>query len=356
MVGKTEFGLWLRKRRLERKLTQRELADLADLSRRWLVEIEGNRAEPTFSAALRLIEALGADLSEVPGAPQARASAGAVPGKLGAEEAEAKRRELLLGSLAVLVGSNVIDLERLEALAAGAMRPRVDAASVREAEALTALLMGEWYRTAPAALLPATMGHLAMLKDGFPGSRELSSVAGWTALLAGHLLTKLNRRGDGYAQYALAESLARDAGDSALRAMALVLRRGMCSWRRTGETSRGLEFLADAEITAGPTAPPLLRTVILATRAEDRAAISDETGCLRDLEAAEAALRPSTTHFFGPRAPAELGAIRGTCETLLGRQREAVETFRWVLREMDPALVSWRTTVTADRDAALARG
>jgi len=95
--------------------------------------------------------------------------------------------------------------------------------------------------------------------------------------------------------------------------------------------------------------------VILATRAEDRAATSDELGCLRDLESAEAALRPSTTHFFGPRAPAELGAIRGTCEALLGRHREAVETFDWVLREMDPALVSWRATVAADRDAVLAK-
>jgi hypothetical protein len=32
-----------------------------------------------------------------------------------------------------------------------------------------------------------------------------------------------------------------------------------------------------------------------------------------------------------------------------------VETFGWVLREMDPALVSWRATVAADRDAALAK-
>ena len=54
MERDNEFGLWLRKRRLERKLTQRELAELADLSRRWLVEIEANRAEPTFSAALRV--------------------------------------------------------------------------------------------------------------------------------------------------------------------------------------------------------------------------------------------------------------------------------------------------------------
>ncbi len=353
-MGETDFGLWLRKRRLERRLTQRELADLADLSRRWLVEIEANRAEPTFSAALRLIEALGADLSEVPGVPQTRAKNGVVSGKLASEEAEAKRRELLQGMLAFLVGTKVVDLERLDALAT-ATRSDIDATSVREAGSVTALLMNEWYRLPAAGLLPGAMGHLSMLRNRLPGSTELASVAGWTALLTGHLLEKLNRSGDAYSHYALAESLARDVGDSNLRALVLVLRRGLYSWRYGGETNRGLEFLAEAEVAAGPAAPALLRTVILATRAEDRATIADELGCLRDLEAAEATIQPSAKHFFGPRAPAELGAICGTCEALLGRHREAVETFGWVLREMDPALVSWRATVAADRDAALAR-
>jgi transcriptional regulator with XRE-family HTH domain len=355
MAEESDFGLWLRKRRLERELTQREVADLSGLSRRWLVEIEASRAEPTFSAALRLIDALGADIRDVPGVSRSRARSVVVRGKLGSEEAEAKRRELLLGSLALLVGSRVADLERLDSLAAAASG-RVDPVSVRDAEAVTALLMAEWYRMPPAALLPAAAGHLAMLRGGLPGSRELSAVAGWTACLTGHLLAKLDRRGDAYAHYALADSLARDAGDSNLRASTLVDRRGLCSWRCGGETRRGLELLAEANAAAGPTAPPLLRTVILATRAEDRATVGDEVGCLRDLEAAGAALQPSADHFFGPRAPAELGAIRGTCESLLGRRREAVETFDWVLREMDPALVSWRATVAADRDAARAAG
>jgi transcriptional regulator with XRE-family HTH domain len=354
MAEESDFGLWLRKRRLERELTQRELADLSGLSRRWLVEIEASRAEPTFSAALRLIDALGADICDVPGVSRSRARGAVVGGKLGSEEAEAKRRELLLGSLALLVGSKVADLERLDSLATAASA-HVDPVAVRDAEAVTALLMGEWYRMPPAALLPAAAGHLAMLRGGLPGSPELSSVTGWTALLTGSLFGKLNRRGDAYSHFALADSLARDARDSNLRAITLVKRRGLCYWRvEVAGTRRGLDFLAEADATAGPAAPPLLRTVILATRAEDRAATSDEAGSLRDLEAAEAALQPSASHFFGPRAPAELGAVRGTCESLLGRRREAVATFDWVLREMGPALVSWRATVAADRDAALA--
>src|SRR4030088_3321637 len=153
MGEETNLGLWLRKRRLERGLTQRELADLSDLSRRWLVEIEAGRAQPSLSAALRLIAALGADLSEVPGVPQARTRSGAVTRKLSSEEAEARRRELLLGSWALLVGPSVVDLERVACMATVATGPSFDAASVREAEAVTALLIAESYRTQPAGLL-----------------------------------------------------------------------------------------------------------------------------------------------------------------------------------------------------------
>jgi hypothetical protein len=158
-------------------------------------------------------------------------------------------------------------------------------------------------------------------------------VAGWTALLTGALLGKLDRHGDAYSQYALAEALARDVGDSSLLATVLVKRRGLLYWRNACDPRRALELLDMADAATGPSGPPLLTTVILATRAEDRATIGDETGCLRDLEAAEAALRPSEDHFFGPRSPAELGAYRGTSESLLGRHREAVATFNWVLRE-----------------------
>jgi transcriptional regulator with XRE-family HTH domain len=354
MEGDNEFGLWLRKRRLERKLTQGQLGDLADLSRRWLVEIEAGRAEPTFSAGLRLIDALDADVTDVPGLSRYRSRARPSAAKL-ASEADTNRRELLQGVLAALTGADLIDLERLASIVS-ASQP--DAITVREAEAVTALLKAQWYTMRPAALLPSASTHLAALKSRLPGSRDLCSVAGWTALLAGALLGKVHRRGDAYSQYALAEALAREAGDSALLATVLVKRRGLVYWRRggNGDPHRALDLLGQAEATVGPAAPPLLRTVILATRAEDRATVGDETGCLRDLEAAEAALQPSADHSFGPRAPAELGAVRGACESLLGRHQDAVETFDWALREMDPAFAAWRATVAADREAALAAG
>src|SRR5205807_424371 len=98
----------------------------------------------------------------------------------------------------------------------------------------------------------------------------------------------------------------------------LVKRRGLLHWRRgaNSDPRRALDLLRMADAAVGQGGPPLLRTVILTTRAEDRASVGDERGCLRDLEAAEAALRPSADHFFGPRLPAELGAVRGACEAL----------------------------------------
>src|SRR5438105_9130276 len=127
--GDNGFGLWLRKRRLERRLTQGRLADLADLSRRWLVEIEAGRAQPTFSAGLRLIEALDADVTEVPELSKWRGRVGVATGTLVAEEADTKRRELLQGMLAVLAGADLIDFERLAVLGS-ASRFEVDPMSV----------------------------------------------------------------------------------------------------------------------------------------------------------------------------------------------------------------------------------
>lgn len=112
MGGENEFGLWLRKRRLERKLTQGQLADLADLSRRWLVEIEAGRAEPTFSAGLRLIEALDADMTDVPGLARYRSGTRLSTNKLEPEEADTNRRDLLQWVLAVLAGADLMDSAR----------------------------------------------------------------------------------------------------------------------------------------------------------------------------------------------------------------------------------------------------
>jgi len=63
---------------------------------------------------------------------------------------------------------------------------------------------------------------------------------------------------------------------------------------------------------------------------------------------------PGEDHWYGPRDAAELAAVRGTSELLLGRHRDAAGTLAWTLERMDPSAVNWRAVVAADRDRALA--
>jgi transcriptional regulator with XRE-family HTH domain len=67
-----DLGLWIRQRRLERGLAQHVLAQRAGLSRRWLVDVENGHLQPKFADLLRLVEVLGADLTEVPGVRRSR--------------------------------------------------------------------------------------------------------------------------------------------------------------------------------------------------------------------------------------------------------------------------------------------
>jgi hypothetical protein len=88
--------------------------------------------------------------------------------------------------------------------------------------------------------------------------------------------------------------------------------------------------------------------------AEEHAAVGDADEFEHYMAQAEAAVRPSD-HWYGPRDAAELAAVRGTSELLLGRNRDAAETLRWTLARLDPSAVNWRAVTTSDRDRALAR-
>lgn len=213
--------------------------------------------------------------------------------------------------------------------------------------------LNQWYAASPAALLPPVLAHVRALQQALPGPQELESLTGRTALLAGHLFDKVDRPPDARASYALAESLARDSGDTDLLAVVLVLRSGLHSWRKTSDRRRGFKLVSEAAATISPGSPPLLRTLVLARMAEEHAAVGDADEFERYMAQAEAAVRPGD-HWYGPRDAAELAAVRGTSELLLGRHREAAETLTWTLARLDPSAVNWRAVITSDRDRALA--
>jgi tetratricopeptide (TPR) repeat protein len=270
--------------------------------------------------------------------------------KLESEAGTTNRREFMAGIAAV--ATFPINPEEL-------MRPSQDVAYLEGAEVVINGLMAQWYMVPPAALLPAANGQLSALKRMLPGPRRLSSVAGWAGLLTGHCLMKLRRHDEAYGAYSLAEMAARDAGDDSLRGLVLAMRSSIYSTvaegDRPGDTRAAISLLDEA-VSASRAAPGRLRAAVYGRRAEERAVEADPTGSLHDLEAAESALTdPGEGYHFGPRAAAELGAIRGNVQLLLGQHREAIATLDVTLTNMDPKLIGWRAAVLADQGAAFAR-
>ena len=141
-------------------------------------------------------------------------------------------------------------------------------------------------------LLPPVLAHVRALQQALPGPQELESLTGRTAALAGHLFDKVDRPPNARASYALAESLARDSGDTDLLAVVLVLRSGLHSWRKSSDRRRGFKLVSEAAATISSGSPLLLRTLVLAHMAEEHAAVVDADSFERYTAHAEAAVRP----------------------------------------------------------------
>jgi transcriptional regulator with XRE-family HTH domain len=341
-----ELGLWIRQRRLERGLKQHILAELAGLSRRWMVDVENGHLQPKFADLLRLVDVLGADLTEAPGVRGSRT--GPNPGKLPREEGTETERREFLGWLATMTGSAaLVDIERLAS-------PTIDAAWLREAEIVSIGLAGQREAVEAAALLPPVLGHLASLESMLPASAELTAR---TALLAGDLLLGYRRPigvrtrqrlGDAYRCFILAESL----GSQAVVTKSMMSRAALYDQRGDLSLALALQDEAVRRRMAARTMLPWL----LARRAELYAKEGSDRAAMRDLDSAERALSgPEDWWSMGPRGTVELAAYRGAVLSSLGRDREAADTLTWVLERMDPGKVMWRAAVAADRDVALAR-
>ncbi len=347
--GSRDLGQSLRQLRLARGLKQTVVAERIGRSEHWLIDVEGGRVDPRYADLLALADVYRVSVNELLPVPasQRRVTGVAAAGKLDPEEDEAKRRTFL--AFLAAAGSGLVDAERL-------IVSVVDPAYLHDAAALTNAFLGQWYSATPSLLLAPVLAHLRGLQRALPGPPELENLTGRTALLAGYLFSKVGQAGEARLFFALAEDLARDTHDSNLRAVTLVARSGLHTWRITEDTSRSRALVSEAAQAMGTGAPQLLQTAVLARRAEERAALGDEDGFQRDIAAAEAALRPGADHWYGPRDAAELAAVRGASELLLGHHRDAADTLSWTLDRMNPSAVNWRAVVAADRDRALAAG
>jgi hypothetical protein len=290
------------------------------------------------------MDVLGADLMEAPGV---RRSSLRNASKLTREEGtETKRREFL-GWIAAAAGSAaLVDMERLAS-------PISDAAWLADAEIISMGLAAQRSAVDADVLLPAVLGHMASLESMLPASAELTArtalVAGLAARPRGHP-SRVGRSAHAFRCYVLARSL----GSPSVAAKAVNGQAMLTA--RAGDLSRALALQDQAVGLSGRASHPTLRAGLLARRAELHAEAGDDTAAMRDLEAAERTVAPAYEWWhLDPRTPVELAAYRGAVLARLGRHREAAETLTWVLGRMDRSKVTWRATVAADRDAALAQ-
>lgn len=194
----------------------------------------------------------------------------------------------------------------------------------------------------PTSLLPAVQDHLQHLRGLLELSqlsahrRRLLSLAARTAGLAGYLSFRCENRGDARTQYALAETLAREAGDGPALAFTLTARSVLCSAVPGGgvaaDTSLTLPLLDEAERRAGSSAP-FVRAWVHMRRSDEQALAGEAAASERDLQEADRWLARGRTDgdpFYG--SAAGLAGYRASRAVLLGRPADAIEAVEAELR------------------------
>jgi hypothetical protein len=175
-----------------------------------------------------------------------------------------------------------------------------------------------------------------------------SELTARTALVVAFALVEAGRDADSHRAHALAVGLgSRPVQAKAVNGQARI-------HQNSGDRSAALAYQDRAVELAKGSGP--LEAGIRARRAELRAGAGDDAGAMRDLEAAGHAIGAGAWEWWchNPQNEADLGAYRSSVLTMLGRHREAVDAFEWVLGRMDTDKTLWRAKIAADRDRALA--
>jgi transcriptional regulator with XRE-family HTH domain len=257
-----------------------------------------------------------------------------------------------LGAVTGLVTSAT--LEPWQRLTAALRQPsRVDRQTVTELERVTAGLEALEAQASPRALLGAVVGHLNTVAALLQGSlgltvrRQLSSVAGETAGLAGWLAYDLEDRRAAGAYFRAGIEAAQEADDRPLGAYLVGSSCVQPAYReRPYARLRRLQGRTFGFTTAD--ANPTTRAWLVGLEAEAHALAGNETACLRALDHAEtivsgageedAARRPRAAFFDRARLVGE----RGIALARLGRAADARQVLEAALGSLDPAMVKIR--------------
>jgi tetratricopeptide (TPR) repeat protein len=161
--------------------------------------------------------------------------------------------------------------------------------------------------------------------------------------------------------WSLASELGREAGDNTLMASSLGMQRVLHSTipnrGQYGRPDRAIAVLDAAEARLSSTSSPYVRAMILASRAEDHAALGDAAASQRDLDAADSALASAPGPDDGLYALWDAGRIagyRGSSALTLERPEEASTLLEDALARTDESLIGQRCAVLTDLAAAYA--
>ncbi|MBJ7607716.1 MAG: helix-turn-helix transcriptional regulator [Candidatus Dormibacteraeota bacterium] len=268
------------------------------------------------------------------------------------------RRRQFLGGLTAIGGLMLVG----QPVLSDPERPRLD-----ELEQITDQF-GSWYwRLSPAALLPVIREHQNRLLAAVEGAvghsaRSLGALAAQTTVIYG--LTTY-RKGDfpsARERFLAAARLGQLAGDRSSEAMALIAHRAVLGGPAPldhGDHEAAYQLLTLAEKTAGRSAPPLLRTWMYTSRAEEAAVLGRTTEALLDIQRAESALAKSGPHdltgFFDHWDSLRLEGWRASVLLALDRPADASHVLEPVVAGTPPELPGPRAAVLADLAAALAQ-
>jgi transcriptional regulator with XRE-family HTH domain len=368
--GDRQLGDRIRRARIRLNLSQEVAAHQIGRSAGWLLQVENGRADPGYSDLLLLAPVLKVEFRELLTGQTTSAAADFHLPVLSeihsGAEGSVDRREFskgIVGSLLAVPG--VLDWERADAIIRHDRIP--DPELMRQVHALvsavTATTVKQLDRGSPDQLAPLLHGSLSFVQSlpcGSDRPPELADAMSRLALLYGWLSFQLDNKTASCRIYRYAAHLARDSELTDIYATILAAASQLDSTIPYGgyQSSNGALLTLDhaASLTSGSSSPSILRSWILARRAQERAALRDVPGAQRDFATAEDAFHPSTVMaetFYAYPSEGWITGFEASCNRLAHRWPEAEDAYSRVLSH--PSSPLWRAVTMSSLASVQAR-
>jgi hypothetical protein len=226
---------------------------------------------------------------------------------------------------------------------------------------------GSWYwRLSPGSLLPLLREHhnrllTAMERAPSNMSRKLGALAAQTTVVYGLATYRQGDFASARERFLAGARVAQLVGDRSSEAMALIAHRAVLGGSAPldhGHHEAAYQLLTLAETTAGRAAPPLLRTWLYSSRAEEAGTLRRDADALKDIDRAEGALAQAEPQdlvgFFDHWDQLRLEGWRASVLLALERHADASGVLEPVVAGTPPELPGPRAAILSDLAAAVA--